>query len=107
MKGAVAGGRDAHDTGRLWRAAAMPPLWVGRCSKLTVLELIEEESAWERRGGWPDPDELVEVRVEYREHELRRQIKRARGWWIPARRVWRLPRYRAVELALDGRVAGR
>jgi len=47
------------------------------------------------------------VQVEYREHELREEARRAGGWWIAERRVWRLPRYRAAHLGLEGRIVGR
>ena len=89
--------------------ASVRPVSVRRreATAVKTVELIEEESAWEPRGGWTDPDELVEIRVEYREHEVREEVKRAGGWWIAGRRVWRLPRYRAAQLGLEGRIVGR
>jgi hypothetical protein len=47
---------------------------------------------------------MVEVRVEYGEINLGKQVKVAGGKWNRKKRVWELPAQIAVELGLESRI---
>jgi len=54
----------------------------------------------------PDPAEVVQVRVEWGEAELARQIKQVGGVWKGQARVWELPLGEVMALGLEGRIVG-
>jgi hypothetical protein len=65
-----------------------------------TVEIFVEES------GWPLPDkpEIVDLRVELRETELRRRVKQAGGKWNSAKRVWEIHHDQAVALGLKKQI---
>lgn len=66
-----------------------------------TVELIVEEIDWKPRRRADAP---VEVKVEWGEADLGRQVKQAGGKWNPAKKVWEMRYDRAVELGLEGRI---
>lgn len=66
-----------------------------------TVELIVEEIDWKPKRK---PDAVVEVKVEWGEAELGRQVKQAGGKWNPAKKVWEMRYDRAAELGLEGRI---
>lgn len=76
-----------------------------RRRRLKTVELIEEELPWD--PPMPknrDPDELVLVRLQWDELDLRAAVKSAGGRWQQDRKLWQL-RYAAVYgLALESRI---
>jgi len=63
--------------------------------------LIVEEIDWKPRRRADAP---VEVKVEWGEADLGRQVKQAGGKWNPAKKVWEMRYDRAVELGLEERI---
>ena len=73
--------------------------------RLKTVELIEEELPWvPRLPLGRDPFELVLVRVNIEEVELRLAVKEAGGRWQPERKLWQLPLGAAYGLGLDLRI---
>jgi hypothetical protein len=66
-----------------------------------TVELIEEETMWV-----PNPAAVVQVRVEWGEAELARQVKQAGGVWQSDAKVWELPVGEALALGLEDRIVG-
>jgi hypothetical protein len=73
----------------------------GRRRRYKTVELIEEETVW-----LPDPAEVVQVRVEWGEAELARQVKQAGGVWKSRAKVWELALGEVIALGLEGRIVG-
>jgi hypothetical protein len=74
--------------------------------RLKTVELVVEEKPWRGRARRPrrDDHELVDVRIEWRETELRTAVKKAGAMWRPKRRLWEMP-WRVVRvLSLEHRV---
>ncbi|MBI1880120.1 MAG: hypothetical protein HYR94_18185 [Chloroflexi bacterium] len=74
---------------------------VGRRRRYKTVELIEEEAVW-----LPDPGEVVQVRVEWGEADLARQVKQAGGVWKSQEKVWELPLGEVMALGLEDRIVG-
>ncbi len=72
-----------------------------RRRRYKTVELIEEETVW-----LPDPAEVVQIRVEWGEVELARQVKQAGGVWKSEAKVWELPLAEVMALGLESRVVG-
>jgi len=71
-----------------------------------TVELIIEEVAWKPVASCPASDTVVEIRVEWEEMDIRKQVKGAGGRWNAGNRVWEL-RYDQVErLGLVDRLVG-
>lgn len=74
--------------------------------RLKTIELIIEAVPWtprERRRRRA-PGDLVAVRIEFGETDLRARVKEAGGKWLPGRRLWELEWRSVRELGLEGRV---
>lgn len=70
-----------------------------------TIELIVDEVAWEPKP--PRPGTLVRVRIRYDEEDLRRQVKKAGGWWDEKIQAWRMRYDNAVDLGLRKRIVER
>ena len=70
-----------------------------------TVELIVGTIVWEPKP--PRPGTKINVRIEYTEDELRRQIKKSGGRWDGKQQVWRLRYDKAVELGLRDRIVDR
>jgi hypothetical protein len=67
-----------------------------------TVELIIDSIYWEPKP--PRPSTKVNVRIGYREGELRNKIKKAGGQWDGKKQVWRIRYDKAVELKLQNRI---
>ncbi len=72
--------------------------------RFKTVELIVAASDWSPRGRPVEGGEVVSLRVEWRELDLRRRVKTAGGTWDPEGRVWRLALGRVKELGLESRL---
>ncbi len=72
--------------------------------RLKTVELIVERKDWHAAPRSTGGETVVAVRVDWREAELRRQVKAAGGKWDPVGRVWRLRRECVERLGLESRV---
>ena len=70
--------------------------------RVKAAELI----AWAGRARKPrrNDDDLVGVRIDWKESELRAAVKRADGIWRPRQRLWELSWDAVRTLGLHGRV---
>jgi hypothetical protein len=75
------------------------------------VELIEDEAHWTGETGDEGPNQLARsdhqilaIRVDYRETELRDKIKAAGGIWRPRQKLWELRYSEVVALGLESRV---
>jgi len=90
-----------------------------RKKRYKTIELVIGEQDWQ--PGEPHPQEekasglaprryvtrRVGLRIEYRETELRKQIKAAGGMWDPSAQLWFLPEEEARRLGLVERISKR
>jgi hypothetical protein len=97
----------------------------GAGKRYKTVEIIIEEVAWTPPPPHPEApkpalkvdyiDDLetkparreVGVKVFFREHELREQVKAAGGRWSKAEKLWQMPYETAVSLGLEKRIARR
>lgn len=75
---------------------------VERRVRLKTVELVEEELPWITAPR--DAKELVLLRIEFSEIELRRAIKAAGGAWHSQRKLWRVTFAAASALGLEKRI---
>ncbi len=80
-----------------------------RRKNLTTVELVIDER--EALGGFhrqtpmkPVPKQIVSIRVNYLEDELRVKVKAAGGLWDVEEKLWKLPISVVRELGLDKRI---
>lgn len=72
--------------------------------RFQTVELIVERLEWRpRRNGQVKPA-MVSVRLDRREHLLRRAVRSAGGRWEPASSTWTLRYEAALELGLRDRI---
>ena len=71
-----------------------------------TVELIVETAPWNPKTRHPrrDPQDMVAVRVNFSESELRERIKNAGGIWRPRQRLWEIDWKSVRELGLQSRV---
>jgi hypothetical protein len=72
--------------------------------RLKTVELVEEELPWDPVVRGRHLGELVCVRLEYEEDELRQSVKAAGGTWLPERRLWQLSYRLARAMGLESRI---
>ncbi len=70
-----------------------------RQRRLTTVELLVEEVPWV-----PPADQIVQVRVDYEEAELRQRLKAAGARWNKELRRWETTKEVARELQLEKRL---
>lgn len=74
--------------------------------RYTTVEIVVDERTLPGRviaGDFNDGD-IIAVRIEYHETELRARVKQAGAKWDSEQRVWRIPYRLAVQLGLQARV---
>jgi hypothetical protein len=74
--------------------------------RLQTVELIVESVAWHPRARHPRrrDDEIVGVRIAFRETELRERAKRLGAVWRPAQKLWEITWRDAKRLGIADRV---
>jgi hypothetical protein len=75
-------------------------------SRIKTAELIVQDVAWTARTRKPrrNDHDLVGVRIDWKESELRAAVKRAGGIWRPRQQLWELSWDAVRTLGLHGRV---
>jgi len=80
--------------------------------RYTTVELIEEEVVWagtealKSRPPSPAADQLLGVRVEYWETDLRDKVKATGAIWRRRQKLWEMHYGGIVSLGLESRVVG-
>ncbi len=72
--------------------------------RVKTVELIVDQTEWDRKSRSADGESLVAVRVGWQEKELQQQVKAAGGKWDRRARVWWLGRGRVESLGLESRI---
>ena len=77
-----------------------------RAVRHKTVDVIVETLPWKPRPRAPrrDPNDMVGVRIEFSEIELRGRIKSAGGIWRPRQRLWEVDWKTVRELGLKSRV---
>lgn len=70
---------------------------------MKTVELIVDEKDWSPGVRIP-AEEVVSIRIDYGEMELRDRIKRAGAFWDADKRVWRVKFRKVLELGLEKRM---
>ncbi len=73
-------------------------------TKTKTIELVVEKRPWHKTSGKISESEIMHVRVNYRETELRKQIKSAGGKWNREEKVWELSYRDVKDLELTDRI---
>ena len=71
-----------------------------------TVELIVESVPWRprARNARRRPDDMVVVRIDYSESDLRERVKRLGGIWRPHQKVWELDWRSVCNLGLQERI---
>ena len=72
--------------------------------RIKTVELVVEEAPWWPETRAPAGKEIVDVRVQWQETELRDALKAAGGRWNPKKRAWEVRYDRIVDLDLEDRI---
>jgi len=75
-----------------------------RGRSIKTAEIIVEESEWHPRRKRIKPEQIVGVRVGFREYALQQEIKKAGGKWNPRDRLWEMRYDQATKLGLTERI---
>ena len=75
-----------------------------RKKRLTTVEIIFAERAWEPPRPRPADDQIVALQIAFADVAVRARVKQAEGTWNPDRKVWQLRYDRVVALGLNGRI---
>lgn len=75
-----------------------------RKRRLKTVELIIEETPWEKDAQRIPPNKIVALKVDYHEKHLQKIIKSAGGKWHPPKQQWQLPYGEAKQLGLLDRI---
>jgi predicted aminopeptidase len=73
-----------------------------RGKRYTTAEIIVDEAIWV--SPKTKPQKRVNIRIEWKEKELRTTVGAAGGRWDRENKVWNLPYQEAVQLGLKGRI---
>ena len=74
-----------------------------RQKRLKTVELIVDEKDWIPGVRIP-AEEVVSVKIDYGEMELRERIKQAGAFWDADKKVWRVRFQKVLELGLEKRI---
>ena len=69
-------------------------------------EIIVEKKPWKKRPEKPRLSQIMHIRVDYDEIDIRQSVKEAGGIWNPAEKVWELPFSEVLALNLENRIVG-
>jgi hypothetical protein len=72
--------------------------------RIKTVELIVDEKPWQPKPRKTRPEEIVRLRIGYKEFALQSRIKEAGGKWNPADRVWELRFDLVRKLDLEARI---
>ena len=75
--------------------------------KFKTAEIIIERGFWDTDGGKLKEGKQVEIKVGYKETEIRTKVKAAGGRWNPERKVWELSYKEVKNLGLSDRIIER
>ncbi len=76
-----------------------------REKRLKTVELVVEETDWKPKCGAFRAEEIVGVRIGFKETDMRERVRKAGGKWNRARQVWEMRYDRALKLGLKSRIA--
>ena len=74
-----------------------------QCKRFKTVELIIEESFWQPHLKPISGDQIVGLRIGFKEVELQRKVKSAGGKWNSTQRVWEIRYDQVVKLELTDR----
>jgi hypothetical protein len=74
-----------------------------RQKRVKTIELIVDEKDWIPKE-FIASDKKVQLRIDYKEEELRNKVKTAGGYWDPETKAWQLTYKKAMELGLKNRI---
>lgn len=72
--------------------------------RMTTVELVEDESPWQRRASRIPANKIVNIAVTYTEEEIRRLVKAAGGRWNPEKKLWELAYKEVLNLGFEDRI---
>ncbi len=75
-----------------------------REKRFKTVELIVEEADWKPKRGAFRAEEVVGVRIGFKETDLQDRVRQAGGKWNRSRQVWEMRYDRAVKLGLKSRI---
>jgi hypothetical protein len=75
-----------------------------RKKRCKTVELIIEEVDWEPKPKRPSGETIVDIKVDWGEVELGRQVRGAGGKWNPGKKVWELRYDQVLALGLEDRI---
>jgi hypothetical protein len=75
-------------------------------TRLKTVELVEEELPWDPVLRGRKLGEMVLLRLNFGEEQLRQSVKAAGGMWLPERKLWQLSYRMALAMDLGSRIVG-
>lgn len=77
-----------------------------KMKRYKTVELIVEEADWIPPSKRPAGDTIVDIKVEWGEADVARQVKNAGGIWNAQKKVWELRYDQVVKCGLANRIVG-
>jgi len=72
--------------------------------RMITVELVEEETSWQRNQNYTPKNKIVNLRIDYGEVDLAMKVKSYGAKWDRSKKVWKIS-YGAVQaLRLEGRI---
>ena len=71
---------------------------------MKTVELIEEQTAWEKKTNIIPRNKIVQVRIHYGEIDVSTAVKSMGGRWNKSKKHWEIAYGDAVDLGLEGRI---
>jgi hypothetical protein len=72
--------------------------------KLKTVELIVEESKWEKRMDIIPSNKMMPLKINFEETGIRSLVKSAGGKWNSNKKVWELSQGQIISLGLEKRI---
>lgn len=69
-----------------------------------TIELIVDEKTWKPDKSDSFLKKIVNIRIDYRESELRKKVKKVGGVWNRSKKLWEVPIKGILKYNLEGRV---